>query len=93
MKKKIDLHLYRAGNSDFTFVALSDMSAYGDILIAPIIPIEIEFNLYDEGTMRQKEIESIDAQINELREESLRKIIKLGERKQELMAISHESLP
>ena len=93
MKKKIDLHLYRAGNGYYTFVALSDMSAYGDILIAPTIPMEIEFDLYDEGTVRKKEIKSIDAQINEIREESLRKIIKLGERRQELMAIDHEPLP
>lgn len=92
MKKKIDVHLYKS-QSGYEFVSLTDMSGYGDILIATPIPMEIEFNLYDEGTVRKKEIESIDAQINEIREESLRKIIKLGERRQELMAIDHEPLP
>lgn len=89
MKKKIMLHLFQS-QSGYDFVALSDMSDYGDVLIAPTVPIEIDFNLYDEGVLRQKEIESIDKQINELREESLRKIIELGERKQKLMAIEHE---
>lgn len=92
MKKKIELHLYRT-QTGYEHVALADMSVYGDMLIAPPIPMEIEFNLFDEGTIRQKEIESIDKQINEIREESLRKIIKLGERRQELLAINHEPLP
>ena len=90
MKKKVELFLYRSAHSDYTFVATSDISDYGDVLIAPTVSIEIDFNLYDEGVLRQKEIEAIDKQINELREESLRKIIELGERKQKLMAIEHE---
>ena len=90
MKKEVELFLYRSANSDFTFVDTADMSGYGDVLIAPTVSIEIDFNLYDEGVLRQKEIESIDKEIDRLREESLRKIIELGERKQKLMAIEHE---
>ena len=90
MKKEVELFLYRSAHSDFTFVDTADMSGYGDVLIAPTVSIEIDFNLYDEGVLRQKEIEAIDKEIDQLREESLRKIIELGERKQKLMAIEHE---
>lgn len=91
MKKNIELQLYKT-QTGYEYVAVTDMSIYGDILIAPVITMEIEFNIYDDGMLRQKEIESLDKQITEIREESLRKIIKLGERRQELLAINHEQL-
>lgn len=91
MKKNIELQLYKP-QTGYEYVAVTDMSIYGDILIAPVIQMEIEFNIYDDGMLRQKEIESLDKQITEIREESLRKIIKLGERRQELLAINHEQL-
>lgn len=93
MKKQIELYLFKSKVAGFTYVSLSDQSDAGDNLLAPSIPMEIDFNLYDEGVINEKEIEAIDAKIDKLREETLREIIKLSGRKKILMEINHVSLP
>ena len=89
MKEKLTVRLFRAPYGSIT-ATVADMSEYDYVEIAPSIDVELDFNVYDEGTIIKNEVYVIDNKINKIRESSLREIMELNQKKQKLLAITQD---